>query len=211
MCFRCLRIIRKIYREACAVPGFEINFDPAVMQRNNFADHGKTESVPLCFMACIIEVELIKDMRFGFFIHTRSVIRDRSHRFTAVILCQTYRDGFIVTAEFSGIVRFSVPANVFSRSPILFITVAVHAPFTEDFLQTLIHCTNLMNQTGLISGEEYASMAGKSFLERVYDNMNLLSAVGVISALRFNLASAFEPAYLIAIAGGCTLIQQRFE
>lgn len=68
-----------------------------------------------------------------------------------------------------------------------------------------------MNQTGLISGEEYASMAGKSFLERVYDNMNLLSAVGVISALRFNLASAFEPAYLFAIAGGCTLIQQRFE
>ncbi len=82
---------------------------------------------------------------------------------------------------------------------------------TEDFLSTLIHYANLMDQTGMFTEEDYRSMTGMNFRERVCANIHQLSAVGVIAALRFGLASAFEPAYLIAVAGGCTLIRQRFE
>ena len=58
---------------------------------------------------------------------------------------------------------------------------------TEDFLSALIHYANLMDQTGMFTEEEeYRSMSGMSFRERVCANIHQLSAVLYPSVRQFH-------------------------
>lgn len=84
-----------------------------------------------------------------------------------------------------------------------------HYHITEDFIKTIIHYNELLDQEGIFSAADHKEMAGYTFEESCTKYINTLAAIGVITGLRFGIHDTFETPYLIALAGCAALIRQR--
>gem|GEM_PF-58102 len=80
---------------------------------------------------------------------------------------------------------------------------------TKDFIAVLLQYEGLLDEQNIFTEEEYASMEKLSFQERCRRNIRTMSAISVITALRYGVHNSFEVPYMIAIAGGVTMIRER--
>lgn len=77
---------------------------------------------------------------------------------------------------------------------------------TEDFLLLVRENTMHLCEDALLTSEELKGFSGSSFYERCGKSINLIFALSSIAGLALGVSSVAEPAMLIAIAGGVSLI-----
>ena len=86
-----------------------------------------------------------------------------------------------------------------------------HYHITEDFLLTMVKYSNLLSEAGIFTQEDYADMAKLSVVDRAAKYVNLLSAISVLTSLRYGITDSLEIPYIIAIAGCTAFIRERFH
>ncbi|MBR3366622.1 MAG: NAD-dependent epimerase/dehydratase family protein [Lachnospiraceae bacterium] len=86
-----------------------------------------------------------------------------------------------------------------------------HYHITEDFLLTMVQYGNLLGEEGFFTEEDYKEMAGSSFEENCIRYINMLTAVGTLTGLRYDIHHSFEMPYIIGIAGCAAMIRDRFQ
>ncbi len=77
---------------------------------------------------------------------------------------------------------------------------------TVEFLQAVRENAAHLYEDALLTPEDMRMFSGASFLERCRKSINLLFALGCIAELALGYGGVAEPAYLIAIAGGISLM-----
>ncbi len=82
---------------------------------------------------------------------------------------------------------------------------------TEEFLSVIVQYAAVMEEQGFFTEKDYTEMKQYSFRERVIRNISTLCAVGAVTGLKYGIRNSFEIPYIIAIAGGLTLIHSRRE
>ena len=80
---------------------------------------------------------------------------------------------------------------------------------TKDFLTVLLQYSSLLDEQDVFTEKEYEKMEKLSFMERCRKNIRTMGAIGAITALRHGIHNSFEVPYMIAIAGGVTMIRER--
>ena len=80
---------------------------------------------------------------------------------------------------------------------------------TKDFLSVLLQYSSLISQESMFTEEELGKMEKLTFQDRCRKNIVTMSAISVITALRYGIHNSMEVPYLIAIAGGVTMIRER--
>ncbi len=86
-----------------------------------------------------------------------------------------------------------------------------HYHITEDFLLTMVKYSNLLSEAGIFTEEDYADMAKLSVEDSAAKYVNLLSAISVLTSLRYGITDSLEIPYIIAIAGCTAFIRERFQ
>ena len=86
-----------------------------------------------------------------------------------------------------------------------------HYHITEDFLLTMVKYSNLLSEAGIFTEEDYKEMAALPFEERTAKYIYLLSAVSVLTPLRYGITDSLEIPCIIAIAGCTAFIKERFQ
>lgn len=81
-----------------------------------------------------------------------------------------------------------------------------YTAITEEFLSAVQEHTLRMRDDGLLSEKDIAALSGQDFFERCRKSVNLVFALGTIAGLAMNAEVATDPAFLIAVAGGISLI-----
>ncbi len=79
---------------------------------------------------------------------------------------------------------------------------------TADFLQAVRTNAAHLHDDDLLTQEDMKTFSGASFMERCHKSINTLFAMGCIAELALGDGGVAEPAYLIAIAGGISLIYE---
>lgn len=77
---------------------------------------------------------------------------------------------------------------------------------TEDFLLLVRENAAHLREDALLSPEELKAFSGGSFFERCRKSINLIFALSSIAGLALGVSGVAEPAMLIAIAGGVSLV-----
>lgn len=77
---------------------------------------------------------------------------------------------------------------------------------TADFLQLVYENAVHFYEDALLTEEEIKELSGKSFFERCRKSINLIFALSSIAGLALGISSVADPALLIAIAGGVSLM-----
>lgn len=76
----------------------------------------------------------------------------------------------------------------------------------EDFLLLVREQARHLYEDALLTREEIAVLAGRTFQERCKKSINLIFALSTIAGLALGVSNAADPAMLLAIAGGISLI-----
>lgn len=77
---------------------------------------------------------------------------------------------------------------------------------TADFLQLVYENAVHFYEDALLTEEEIRELSGKDFFERCKRSINLIFALSSIAGLALGISSVADPALLIAIAGGVSLM-----
>lgn len=77
---------------------------------------------------------------------------------------------------------------------------------TADFLLLVRENVVHLCEDALLTSEELKGFSGSSFFERCRKSINLIFALSSIAGLALGVSSVAEPALLIAIAGGVSLV-----
>lgn len=77
---------------------------------------------------------------------------------------------------------------------------------TADFLQLVHENAVHLHEDALLTEEEMAELSGQTFYERCGKSINLIFALSTIAGLSLGVSGAADPALLIAIAGGISLM-----
>ena len=77
---------------------------------------------------------------------------------------------------------------------------------TEDFLLLVRENVLHLREDALLTPEELKKFSGSSFFERCKKSINLIFALSSIAGLALGVSSVADPALLIAIAGGVSLV-----
>lgn len=77
---------------------------------------------------------------------------------------------------------------------------------TADFLNLVHENAVHFHEDALLTEEEIRELSGKDFYERCYKSINLLFALSSIAGLALGVSGVADPALLIAIAGGISLM-----
>lgn len=77
---------------------------------------------------------------------------------------------------------------------------------TADFLMLVRQNAMHLCEDAILTPEEIRAFSGNSFYERCKKSINLVFALSSIAGLALNVSGVAEPAMLIAIAGGVTLV-----
>lgn len=77
---------------------------------------------------------------------------------------------------------------------------------TPEFLLLVQENATHFYEDALLTDEEIKEMSGKNFYERCRKSINLIFALSCIAGLAFGISSVTDPALLIAIAGGVSLM-----
>ncbi len=77
---------------------------------------------------------------------------------------------------------------------------------TEDFLLLVRENVLHLREDALLTPEELKEFSGNSFFERCKKSINLIFALSSIAGLALGVSSVADPALLIAIAGGVSLV-----
>ncbi|MCR4676002.1 MAG: NAD-dependent epimerase/dehydratase family protein [Sphaerochaetaceae bacterium] len=81
---------------------------------------------------------------------------------------------------------------------------------TEDVLSVILQYASMLDQQNVFTESDYSSMEKQDFNTRCMKNLSTICAIGVITALKYGVHNSYEIPYMIAIAGGVTLIKKRF-
>lgn len=77
---------------------------------------------------------------------------------------------------------------------------------TADFLMLVRENATHLCEDALLTPEELKEFSGSSFFERCRKSINLIFALSSIAGLALDVSSVADPALLIAIAGGVSLV-----
>lgn len=77
---------------------------------------------------------------------------------------------------------------------------------TADFLQLVHENAVHLHEDALLTEEELAELSGQTFYERCRKSINLIFALSTIAGLSLGVSGVADPALLIAIAGGISLM-----
>lgn len=77
---------------------------------------------------------------------------------------------------------------------------------TADFLLLVQEHVNHLYEDALLTSEELKAFSGSDFFERCRKSINLIFALSTIAGLALGVSGVAEPAQLIAIAGGASLV-----
>lgn len=77
---------------------------------------------------------------------------------------------------------------------------------TGEFLLAVREHTLRLRDDGLLSEEDIKALSGQDFFERCRKSVNLVFALGSVAGLAMNADALTEPAFLIAVAGGISLM-----
>lgn len=77
---------------------------------------------------------------------------------------------------------------------------------TEEFLLAVREHTLRLRDDGLLSEEDIAALSGQDFFERCRKSVNLVFALGSVAGLAMNADALTDPAFLVAVAGGISLM-----
>lgn len=77
---------------------------------------------------------------------------------------------------------------------------------TADFLLLVQENATHFYEDALLTPEEIKELSGKSFYERCQKSINLIFALSTIAGLALGISEVTDPALLIAIAGGVSLM-----
>lgn len=77
---------------------------------------------------------------------------------------------------------------------------------TADFLMLVREHVTSLKEDALLTPEELEAFAGNDFFERCRKSINLIFALSTIAGLALGVSSVADPAQLIAIAGGASLV-----
>ena len=77
---------------------------------------------------------------------------------------------------------------------------------TPEFLLLVQENATHLVEDALLSADEVKAMSGSSFYERCRKSINLIFALSTIAGLALGISSVTDPALLIAIAGGVSLM-----
>lgn len=86
-----------------------------------------------------------------------------------------------------------------------------HYHIGVDFIYTMLQYTDLLDQEGIFTDQDYEEMKRFTFEQRCTRYIGKLQAIGVLTGLRYGIHDTFETPYLIAIAGAAAMIRQRQE
>lgn len=78
--------------------------------------------------------------------------------------------------------------------------------FTADFLLTVRDNVRHLREDALLTADEIRELSGKDFYERCKKSINLLFALSTVAGLALGVSGITEPAYIIAMAGGISLM-----
>lgn len=81
---------------------------------------------------------------------------------------------------------------------------------TDNVLATILQYSSMLDQQNIFTDAEYSKMSQMDFNARCLANLGTICAIGVMTALKYNMHNSYEIPYMIAIAGGVTLIKERF-
>ncbi len=77
---------------------------------------------------------------------------------------------------------------------------------TEEFLLAVREHTLRLRDDGLLSEEDITALSGQDFFERCRKSINLVFALGTVAGLAMNADALTDPAFLVAVAGGISLV-----
>ena len=77
---------------------------------------------------------------------------------------------------------------------------------TSEFLLFVKEHAVHLYEDALLTSEEIQELSGKDFYERCKKSINLIFALSSIAGLGLGISSVADPALLIAIAGGLSLM-----
>lgn len=77
---------------------------------------------------------------------------------------------------------------------------------SAEFLLTVRENAKHLRDDALLTAEEIEALSGKDFYERCKKSINLMFALSTVAGLALGVSGITEPAYLIALAGGISLM-----
>lgn len=77
---------------------------------------------------------------------------------------------------------------------------------TAEFLLLVREHVTSLSEDALLTAEELKEFSGNDFFERCRKSINLIFALSTIAGLALGVSSVADPAQLIAIAGGASLV-----
>lgn len=81
-----------------------------------------------------------------------------------------------------------------------------YTAITEEFLLAVREHTLRLRDDGLLSEEDITALSGQDFFERCRKSVNLVFALGTVAGLAMNADALADPAFLVAVAGGISLM-----
>lgn len=81
-----------------------------------------------------------------------------------------------------------------------------YTAITAEFLLAVREHILRLHDDGLLSEEDVAALSGQDFFERCRKSVNLVFALGSIAGLAMNADALTDPAFLVAVAGGISLM-----
>ncbi len=77
---------------------------------------------------------------------------------------------------------------------------------TEDFLLLVLENATHLREDAMLTPEEISRFSGQTFFERCRKSINLIFALSTIAGLALGVSGVADPALLLAIASGVSLI-----
>ena len=81
-----------------------------------------------------------------------------------------------------------------------------YTAITAEFLLAVREHTLRLRSDGLLSEADVAALSGQDFFERCRKSVNLVFALGSVAGLAMNADALTDPAFLVAVAGGISLM-----
>ncbi len=81
-----------------------------------------------------------------------------------------------------------------------------YTAITAEFLLAVREHILRLHDDGLLSEEDVAALSGQDFFERCRKSVNLVFALGSVAGLAMNADALTDPAFLVAVAGGISLM-----
>lgn len=81
-----------------------------------------------------------------------------------------------------------------------------YTAITAEFLLAVREHTLRLRSDGLLSEEDVAALSGQDFFERCRKSVNLVFALGSVAGLAINADALTDTAFLVAVAGGISLM-----